>query len=67
LQEIETQIDNLVSEVVEILNKYSASNISVTYENVFSKYGMDYTQNQWFMYPYGKFKINFRCERLESC
>jgi hypothetical protein len=67
LQTIGTQIDNLVSDIIDILEKYSSYDISVTYDDIFQRYGMEYSKNQWFMYPFGKFKINFKCKRLEVC
>lgn len=67
LHEINKGIDYLVSEVVEILDKYSCYDISVNYDDVFKKYGMDYVNNQWFTYPYSKFAISFKSKQVETC
>jgi len=54
-------------QVKELLQNFYCYNITIDYENVFSKYNMDRSINQWIMYPYSAFKINFKVKYKNSC
>ena len=49
----------LIKEVLKRLNTFGCNNIIYETENVFSKYGLKETDNQFLMYPFSAFKINF--------
>ena len=59
--------DTLVNDVLQILRNIGANNLTVSYDDIFRKFGIDYSKNQLFMFPYSAFKIDFSIRKFVSC
>lgn len=59
--------DEVLKDILDVLHDFSVNNISVDFNNPFEKYNIQVTDNQYFMYPFTAFKINFTKQISETC
>ena len=62
----------LIQDILRVFNEsdykenIQLTNIEVNPENIFNKYSFKQTDNQFLMFPYGAFKINFEYNDIEA-